>query len=150
MRFLYTILAILAPLITTAQQQQAPQNTNTFGRWEIETESGMSGSVVIEFGLCHYSIISSFAAIQSNCQSVWYEGTNTLIIRPLNDVQGRNARAFTVPEYQPGPNNYSATQQQFSVGESTYAFQMTTFGNGWMKGHLLGSNGHDTVTLTRH
>lgn len=150
MKYICLIIGLLLPIATMAQQQQAPQNTNTFGRWEIETESGMRGSVLIEFGLCHYSIISSFSSIQSNCQSVWYEGTNTLIIRPLNDVQGRNARSFTVPEFQPGPNNYSATQREFSVGESTFAFQLTTFGNDWMKGHLLGSNGHDTVTLTRH
>lgn len=149
MKKLLLVAAMLTTSMAQAQQVQTPQDPNTFGRWEIETESGMRGSIVIEFGICHYSVISSFSSIQSNCQSIWYEGTNTLIIRPLNDVQGRNARAFTVPDYQPGTNN-GATQQQYSVGESTFAFQLTTFGTNWMRGHLLGSSEHDTVTLSRH
>ena len=148
MKYLAWIFAALLPSLVWAQQ--TPQNPNTFGRWEIETESGMRGSVVIEYGLCHYLIISSFASIQSRCQSVWYEGSNTLMIIPLAETGNRNSRAFTVPDYQPGPNNYSATQPQYSVGDSTFSFQITTFGRKWMKGHLLGSSEHDTVTLRRH
>lgn len=143
-----TIIALCAMLLPqTIQAQQTPQNPNTFGRWEIETDSGMTGSVVIELGYCHYSITSSFASIQSNCQSIWYEGRNVLMIVPRNDVQNRNARAFTVPDYQSGQ---APTQNTFSVGESTFSFQMTKFGRSFMAGHLLGSNDHDTVTLRRH
>lgn len=148
MKYIACLFVALFPAFVWAQQ--TPENPNTFGRWEIHTTSGMRGSVVIEAGFCHYSIISSFSSHQSNCQAVWYEDRNTLILIPLGSTQNRGARAFTVPEYLPGSNNYSATQQQYSVGESTFTFQMTTFGQRWMKGHLLGSSGHDTVTLRRH
>jgi hypothetical protein len=149
MKYIAWIFAALLPNLVWAQEQP-PQNPNTFGRWEITTTSGMRGSVVIDGLYCHYSLVSSFASIQSRCQSAWYEGSNILMILPFVETGNRNSRAFTVPDYQPGPNNYSSTQQQYSVGDSTFSFHMTTFGRGWMKGHLLGSSEHDTVTLRRH
>lgn len=148
MKTIIALCSMLLPQVVYAQQ--TPQNPNTFGRWEIETESGMKGSVVIEYGYCHYSITSSFASIQSNCDSIWYEGRNVLMIVPRNDVQNRNARAFTVPEYQPSQSQTSSAQSSYSVGESTFAFQMTKFGRSFMAGHLMGAHGHDTATLRRH
>jgi len=144
------IAAILAPAMALSQQEPLPQNPNTFGNWTIETDSGMTGRLVIEGPYCHYSIVSSFAALQSPCYTIWSAESNTLIVGVRSETGSRNSRAFTVPDYQPGRSNYSSTQTLHSEGDSSYSFQITQFGRGWMKGHLLGAGAHESVTLTRH
>lgn len=147
-KILLTVVATF--LATTAQTQQAPQNPNTFGRWEFNSEAGMSGTVTLENGYCHFQVISSFSSLQTRCFSIWNPETNRLSIVPWPDAQGRNQRPFTVPDYQPAQNSNVATQTLHSVGDASYAFELTTFGRKFMSGHLLGAGKHDTVTLRRH
>lgn len=148
MKIISIVLAALIPVMGQAQQVEAPQNPNTFGHWEFESESGMHGQVVLNFNFCHYTIISSFSSMQARCQAIWYEGSDKLILIPFTDAQGRPAGTFTVPDYQPAQGQGPAFN--YSVGNPTFSFEMTTFGTDWMAGHLLGPSDHDTVKFTRH
>lgn len=139
------IFVLLLPSLGFAQQA-APRNSNTFGRWEFEAKNGMRGSVVIQGGFCHYTLISSFSSMQTGCGTLWSPEHNTLIIYPAVYQGGKIARSFTVPDYQASQGPAMA----YSVGDSSVSFQMTRFGRNWMSGHLLGANDHVTVTLRRH
>ena len=138
--------SLLCTTTGLSAQQAPPENPNTYGRWEFSTDNGFRGSVVLDRGICHYQVTSSFSSSQSRCFASWSPTTNTLMIMPPYRESGFTPRAFTVPDYQPGQGANTIA----SIGDASFTFQLNTHGRNFMRGHLMGAGEHETVTLRRH